>query len=145
MGYSNTISLQIQNGKAIDICDASYRLQTLVDLGEDYLLINTESVLSKYRDLIMKYASKYKLGGEDALKYMYRPTFLSYRVYRTIEMAPFILQANHMVSASEFTNLEKGIYLFNGQISNVLNEILNKEEHDIQLNREEIDAELAKL
>ena len=50
-----------------------------------------------------------------------------------------------MKSATEFCNFKNGIYLFNANIVDVLNEILNKEEKNLQLNRDDIDAELAAI
>lgn len=143
--YTTSMTQQINMGKSLTLTDATFRNQALVDLGGDYMILNTTSALSKYASLIKKCTGKYTISGEEALRYQYRPTYLSYSLYKTIELAPFILEINHMVSASEFCHFERGIYLFSGEIVDVLNQILNKEEYTIQLNRDEVEAELAKL
>ena len=85
-----------------------------------------------------KYINTYKFSAGEANKYEYKPTMLSYDLYGTIELAPFILQINHMISATEFTNLDVGIKLFNNNIREFLNEIINKEAKTIKTNRNEI-------
>lgn len=142
---SQTISDQIRLGESLTLVDKSFRNQALIHIGSDYILLNTESVASKYRSQMMKYVAKYSLTGKDAIVFAYKPNYLSYKLYGTIEMAPFILEINHMISATEFYDLDKGIYLFNGGINTVLNEILNREERNLMLNREEIEKELASI
>ena len=147
MGYSTqSISQQIQYGKSLSITNKALRNEVLVSLGDSrYLIVNSESVTSKYKSSIMRCISKYSITGVDEVKFQYKPTYLSYTLYQTIELAPFILEINHMKSATEFCNFKNGIYLFNSNIVDVLNEILNKEEKNIQLNRDDINAELAAI
>lgn len=141
---TRTITEQINFGKALEMTDCSMRKQCIVDLSDgNYLLMNLDSVFSRYKKQLKKnYVTKYAITATDAIKYNYKPTYLSYVLYGTIEMAPFILEINNMVSATEFTNLEDGLYLFNRNIRTFLNEVLNKEEFNIQNNRDEIDQEL---
>lgn len=138
MSINKTISGQISNGKAIEISDKQLRLESIIDLGGDRIILNTNSILSKYKTLLNKYINTYKFSAGEANKYEYKPTMLSYDLYGTIELAPFILQINHMISAIEFTNLDVGIKLFNNNIREFLNEIINKEEKSIKMNRNEI-------
>lgn len=138
MAIYKTIKGQIANGKAIEISDKELRIQSLIDLGEDKMILNTDSLLSKYKSLLNKYVNTYKFSPNEANKYEYKPTMLSYDLYGTIELSPFILQINHMISASEFTNLDVGIKLFNSNINEFLNEIINLESKTIRSNRNEI-------
>lgn len=138
MAIYKTIRDQIANGKAIEISDKELRLQSIIDLGEDKMILNTDSLLSKYKSLLDKYVNTYKFSPGEANKYEYKPTMLSYDLYGTIELAPFILQINHMISASEFTNLDVGIKLFDSNINEFLNEIINLESKTIRSNRNDI-------
>ena len=147
MGYSTqSITQQIQYGKSLSITNQALRNEVLVSLGNSkYLIMNSESVISKYKSSIKRCVSKYLITSVDEIKFQYKPTYLSYTLYKTIELAPFILEVNNMKSATEFCNFKNGIYLFNANIVDVLNEILNKEEKNLQLNRDDIDAELAAI
>lgn len=147
MGYSTqSITQQIQYGKSLSITNQALRNEVLVSLGNSkYLIMNSESVISKYKSSIKRCVSKYLITGVDEIKFQFKPTYLSYTLYQTIELAPFILEVNNMKSATEFCNFKNGIYLFNANIVDVLNEILNKEEKNLQLNRDDIDAELAAI
>lgn len=139
-----TISQQINNGKRLQVTDKGMRLQSLIMTdSETVLLLNTWSIMSKYKNEFMKHVNKYELSDDDISKYTYKPELLSYDVYGTIEMAPFILQLNNMVSASEFSNLEEGLYLFSGDIEDFLNEIQIKETQTIKTNRADINKELS--
>lgn len=139
-----TISQQINNGKRLQVTDKGMRLQSLIMTDpETVLLLNTWSIMSKYKNEFMKHVNKYELSDDDISKYTYKPELLSYDVYGTIEMAPFILQLNNMVSASEFSNLEEGLYLFSGDIEDFLNEIQIKETQTIKTNRADINKELS--
>ena len=138
-----TITDQIASMKAKKITEKSMGLQSLVKIDTDqYVLMNTRSIASKYRKEIQEKATLYKLNDRDAHKYDYRPDKFCYDYYGTIEMVPFILLVNNMVSKIEFTNLDKGIYILSTDVVETLNEILRKEERTLRLNRAEIDEEL---
>ena len=47
MSINKTISAQISNGKAIEISDKQLRLESIIDLGEARIILNTNSILSK--------------------------------------------------------------------------------------------------
>ena len=59
MSINKTISGQISNGKAIEISDKQLRLESIIDLGEDRIILNTNSILSKYKTLLNKYINTY--------------------------------------------------------------------------------------
>lgn len=138
-----TISSQIASMKSRRITEKSMGLQSLVKIEPDvYVLMNTRSIASKYRKELQAKATLYKLSDRDAHKYDYRPDKFCYDYYGTVEMVPFILLVNNMVSKIEFTNLDKGIYILSDDVVETLNEILIKEERTMRLNRAEIDDEL---
>lgn len=139
---TRSIEQQIRVGKEITLKDATFRNQCVIELPSSLLRVNTNTVLSKYRNLLWKQVKFYQLGKEDIVQFNYRPTFLSYRLYGTIELAPMILQINNMKSASEFTNLDDGIFLFGAGIRDVLFQILNKEEVNLNENRDKVNQEI---
>jgi hypothetical protein len=136
-----TIKEQISEGKALEITDKELRYHETINLGDYQMVINTTTLLSKYKDNIKQYIAKYKFSPTDALKYQYKPTLLSNDLYGTIELATFILQINKMISANEFTDLEKGIYLFNSGFTSFINEILTLEEKELRRNRDTVISE----
>ena len=146
MVHYSSIKEQIDAGKTLEITDAAMRLKALVKLQNDtYLMLNTKSLLAKYKHVLKPYIMKYKIDGIDALKYEYRPTILSYDIYGTIELAPFILYINGMVSACDFYNLDKGVKLFSSSVADVFNEILLMEQREKNRNELDIKADLAKI
>ena len=143
MATPRTITAQINMAKSIVICDKTLRNKQLINTSEgEYYIINTETLLSKYLRQLKPYIAKYTLNGSDAVKYMYKPTFLSYDIYGTIELAPFILHINHMISASQFKDLDKGIYLFRSNINDMLNEIIIKEDKEIKLIKNNLEKDI---
>jgi hypothetical protein len=141
-----TAERQIREGQNLKITDTEMRLKSLVKLNEErFLLINTKSILYKYKPILNQHRKKYKITGRDEIYYQYRPTILSYDMYGTIELAPLILEMNGMVSAIEFTGLSNGIWLYDSTITDTLNEIINMEEKDLDRNMLEVKADLSKL
>lgn len=143
MASFRNIKDQIAEGKALEMTDSELRIRQTISFNDTKMVINTDTILSKYKPLLKKYISKFELSGDDAVKYNYKVNMLSYDLYGTIELAPLILQINNMVSANQFTDLEKGILLFSPNITNFLNEIMLKEEKVIQANREKIVEEVS--
>ena len=139
-----TISQQIQSGKNLKMTDKELRQEELVKLDNNTILIlNTESVIDNYRYHLSKYVQKYTMNDDDAIKYQYKPTKLSYDIYGTIELAPLILSINHMLSVMDFTNLERGIKLFTKDITSFISEVLIKEESILKTNRANVIKELS--
>jgi hypothetical protein len=137
---------QIEDGKTLRITDTEMRLKALVKLNDErYILLNTKSILSRYKPILDKYRKRYKLTGRDEQYYEYRPTLLSYDVYGTIELAPLILEMNGMTSAIEFTGLRNGIWMYSQSVRDVLNEIILQEENDIERNTLELKEDLSKI
>jgi hypothetical protein len=138
-----TISQQIRVGKNVKIAENSLRLRQLIKISDETaLILNTKSILSPYRNELKKYISTYKLSDQDIKTFQYRPELLSWTVYGTTELTGLILQINHMVSATEFCNLENGLKLFNSSIIDFLNEVIIKEKPRVKQNRIELERDL---
>lgn len=143
---TKTITQQIIAGKNLKISNKELQLQQLVKLdNRNVLLLNTFTLLSKYRYHIAKYTKTYKMNEVDAQKYRYKPFMLSNDLYGTIELAPLIMSVNHMVSATEFTNLDQGLKLFSSEIIDFLNEIIVKDATILKDNRNAIKKEIIEL
>lgn len=139
-----TITQQITRGKNLKITDKNLRLEQLIKLDNNTVVIlNMDTVMIKYRDEIKKYIKRYSLSQEDCRKYDYKPHLLAYEIYGSIELVPFILQINNMVSVTEFTNLDNGLNLFTSDINEFLNEVMIKENRQIVYNRDKINKELS--
>ena len=138
-----TMSAQVALFKSHRITEKSLGIQSMVKIDDDnYVIMNTRSLASRYRKELQKNSTLFKLSDFDAHKYEYRPDLFCYDYYGTTEMVPFILLVNNMVSKMDFTNLTKGVYILSKDIADTLNEILIKEERTIRLNRAEIDDDL---
>lgn len=143
---AKTITQQIIAGKNLKISNKELQIQQLVKLdNRNVLLLNTFTLLSKYRYHLAKYTRKYIMNEVDAQKYQYRPFMLSNDLYGSIELGYLILSVNHMVSVTEFTNLEDGVKLFSAEIIDFLNEVIVKDASVIQDNRNMIKKEIITL
>lgn len=139
-----SITEQINEGKTLPITDKELRMQSIVRINsESVVILNLASILTPYKYQLKKLIRKYKLNAKDNLTYQYKPWALSYDLYGTIELAPIILQINGMISCSEFNKLDEGIYLFSGAIIDFINEIMIKEEGRVKRNRAIVRKELA--
>jgi hypothetical protein len=138
-----TITQQINAGRNLVVNDEAFHHHRLVNIDDDNaIILNVESIMSQYRNELNKHVQKYTFSDSDVKKYNFKPELLSYDVYGTIELAPFILRINNMVSVTEFTNLENGLKLFDGGIFDFLNEILIKEKQTIATNRDDLEKDL---
>ena len=144
MSRAASITQQIVSGKNLMITDKALRLHRLIQISDDTaLILNTQSVLTKYRSKLQKYVRRYSLSDSDVKKYQYKPERLAFDLYGTIELAPFILQINNMISATEFCNLENGLNLFSSGIIEFLNEVLILEKKVLSQNRAELAKDMA--
>jgi hypothetical protein len=141
---SSTIIQQINAGRNLVVTDKGFHLHRLIEIDSDTaMIINVQSIMSQYRNELKKHIKRYELSDADIKKYNFKPELLCYEVYGTVELAPFILQINNMVSVTEFTNLRNGLNMFDNTIFDFLNEILIKEKVTVQLNRDELEKDLS--
>ena len=139
-----TITQQINIGRNTIICDKNFHLHRLVNIDNDTaVIINIENIFSQYRNELKKHIRKYELSPTDVKKYTFKPELLCNDVYNTIELAPFILRINNMVSVTEFKGLENGLYMFDSGIFDFLNEILIKEKQTLASDQDRLDKDLS--
>ena len=134
----------ILTGKQRKITQASVSLQHLIQSSKDtVLMLNTSTILPKYRHILKKYISVITLSDQDKVRYEYRPDLLCYRMYGTVEMVPFILAINGMVSKMEFANFDNGLKVYSKNVKDILNEIILREKDRIRANRASLNKELS--
>ena len=140
---ASTISQQINLSRNLTITDKEFHLHRLVSIDDEVaMILNVGSIMAQYRNELKKHVRRYELNDADVKKYNYKPELLCYDIYGTIELVPFILQINNMVSVTEFTGLEHGLNLFDGGIFDFLSEIRIKEKITVQTNRDELEKDL---
>ena len=138
---ASTITQQINLGKSNKLVNSTFCEKTLIKADNDtYIILNLGSILSKYWSQLKKSTYLYQFSDLELQQYEYRPNLLSYKLYGTIEFAPFILKLNNMVSETEFGGF-KTLRLFNSNIRELLNEILIREkqtfiQNEIRLNKD---------
>jgi hypothetical protein len=140
---ASTITSQINMGKNLEITNSAFREKTLVKADNDtYIILNLGTMVSKYWPQLKNNSYVYQLSDLEILKYEYRPTLFSYDLYGTVELAPFILQLNHMVSEADFSGFTR-LRVFTRDIYKLLNEILIREESNLRLNQNRLVQDLA--
>ena len=141
---ATTISQQISVGKNLKITNKEISLQRVIRIDSDTaLLINVNTVLEKYYNEMKKYINTYQLNDDDVKKYEYKPYLLSYDIYGTVELVPFILRINHMVSEADFCGFQEGLKLFTSGIVDFINEIILKEKRTLNENRVEVQRDIS--
>lgn len=140
---ASTITQQINLGKSQELVNATFCEKTLIRADNDtFIVLNLGSILNKYWNQLKSNSYLYQFSDEEIQKYEYRPGYLSYELYGTIEYAPFILKLNHMVSEAEFGGF-KTLRLFNRNIKELLNEIYIREKTAFIDNENRLNKDLA--
>lgn len=141
--YASTITSQINAGKNLEITNSAFREKTLIKADADtYIILNLGTMISKYWPQLKANSYVYQLSDLEIQKYEYKPTLFSYDIYGTIELSPFILQLNHMVSEADFSGFTK-LRIFTRDIFKLLNEILIREESNLRANQTRLVQDLA--
>lgn len=136
----STITSQINEGKSIKISNARLNNQKVLTTHGDKLVINFQSLLTKYWYHLRKRITTLVFTDKQYRQYRFRPKTLSYDLYGTIEFATPLMQINNVTSISEFDL--KIVKIFNPDIRDFFNEILNKEKARIQSNEAEVTKDL---
>ena len=142
---ASTISTQINMGKNLEITNAAFREKALVKADPDtYIILNLGTIISRYWSQLKSMSYLYRFSDLELQKYEYKPALFSYDKYGTVEMVPFILQLNHMVSEADFGGFTQ-LRLFGSNIYDILNEILIREDSNLRMNQSRLTADLAEM
>lgn len=135
---TSTITEIISFGESLDFSHAKLHLKAkfTADSDSHTVILNYESLLDKYTDLINKHVTSVTLSDADYAKYKYQPKLLCYDTYGTTELWSSILRINNIMSASQFTL--QTLKMFTSDIFDVINEIFILEEDTIRDNNAEV-------
>lgn len=103
------------------------------------IIVAESSIIDKYKTELDENKTAIELSTQEYFKYRYNPKLLSYDIYGTTELWFLILMANEMYSVTEF-DLHK-IVLYNAEIINKVNHMLNMDSDFLEINSMEIKAE----
>jgi len=103
-------------------------------------ILSSESVLSNYDDELKKYVVTLTLTDSEFNKFQYNPKFLSFELYNTTELWFMLLHANELYYSGQFDI--NPIKVYSSDIVNIIDRILNLEKQYIDLNREDVSAQL---
>ncbi len=108
--------------QAIKFSNLHYQKMIHDDTSGFTAVINSESILDKYFNIIQEYLYTIYLSDKELDEYKYNPKKLSFKLYNTTEYWFLILWANEMYSATQFD--QKKIRLIRkGAIQSLLSEI----------------------
>ena len=127
-----SIQQTIINGKTKLISVGKLNYKKVLAANDERLVINFESIFTRYRWHLNKHVVTVELSDEEYLKYRFRPKSLSMYLYGTIELAPLLLDVNNVLSIAEFDF--KRLKVYDGGLIKFITEILNKEEASIRDN-----------
>lgn len=133
---TGTIEGAINYGKKQAISHSKLHFKTKIDSGGVSIIVNTNSIMDKYWDLITIAAITRTFTDNEHDKYKYQPKLLSYDLYNTTELWSAILKINNIFSATQFDG--KTVKVFDERIFAILNEILILEDIEIKKNRSEL-------
>jgi hypothetical protein len=143
---ATTITQQINIGRNLVVTDKSFHAQRLISIDADTaMILNVDNLFSQYRNEMKKYINRYTLSDRDIKKYAFKPELLCFDIYGTIELVPFLLRINNMVSVTEFSGdrLSNGLNMFSGGIFDFFNEILIKEKTTITTAKDNLEKDLS--
>ena len=128
-----TIEEQIRLGKNLRITDSNFNIKDVLNTGTEKLIVNYDSILSKYYYELKKYVSELTMTDTEFEVYQYNPRRLSLDLYGTTELHVLLLRVNAMGSVTDFN--KKNIKIFSTNIITFLNEVLTKEKKTLSTNK----------
>ena len=122
----STIPLVITEGLKKELRHSS--LHTAVEVtneGGSTSIINVESILDKYKDVLNNEVIVYELSDEEFVKYKYRPRTFCDDYYNNVDLWGALLRINNMKTSVDFK--KKTIKTFGPKFIRVLDELLTIE------------------
>lgn len=135
---TSTITELVTYGKSLDFSHAKIHLKSKFNVSGDghVVILNYESLLDKYTDLINDHVTTVTLSDAEYAKYKFQPKLMCYDTYGTTEIWSSLLRINNLMSASQFTL--QTLKMFTSDIFDVINEIFILEEKTIRDNNAEV-------
>ena len=139
MGGDSTIRRFIKSFEAEELTfNEFYLRQYLKHKTGREMIVNFGDLLVKYMPELQSLKVRVTLSDEEYKKYRYNPKRMSYDLYGTTELWSLLLNANELLSVTEF-NL-RTLYVFSSSIIDKLRRILNLEEEVKNYDAEELSA-----
>lgn len=132
-----TITSLIKLGKEQDISHGRFHLKDAVMNNGVKHLINYDSIIDKYREILMQHTERITLTDLECEQYRYQPRKYCYDVYGSVEIWSTLLRMNNMLSPIDFDR--RSFIGFNMSFFETLKEIMIMEADNIEKNR--IDVE----
>lgn len=126
---TSAISKGLENQLILD------NVNTYIDF-EGFKIPSMNIFFEKYRGIILENCVKITMSEKVYDAYKYRPKYLSYKLYGTVDLWHLLLWVNDMVTVSQFN--KKIIYVLNPESLDVLDRILNLEKDMLDNNTESI-------
>ena len=101
---------------------------------EGFTIPQMNILFEKYRGVIIESCLKIKLSDELLRHYIYRPKYLSLKLYGTIDLWQLILWINDLTSATQFD--KSIIYVFDPERIDILERIISIEKNRLRQNHE---------
>lgn len=129
--YTTIGSLYKYNAQ-LDISHDKLYLKSLVDSGENTLIINYTSLVNKYYDIVLNHCHTITLSDNEYMKYRFRPKLFCYEKYGSAELWAVLLKVNNWTSVTQFN--AKKFKTFRDSIFDVINDIMILSEDEINDN-----------
>ena len=101
---------------------------------EGFTIPQMNILFEKYRGIILECCLKIKLSDDLLRHYIYRPKYLSLKLYGTTDLWHLILWINDLTSATQFN--KNNLYVFDPDRIDVLERILSIEKAKLRESRE---------
>lgn len=133
MGLTDsTISGVVKKGLALNISHSNIHFKVGY-IGTDGIrrVYNMDSLIDKYRDVLLQYTTDVEFSDQDMEKYRYKPRSFCADYYNDKELWSILLRLNNMLTSTDFDR--KKIKAFGPKFVQMLNEILTIEDDNIIL------------
>ena len=140
MGKESTVKGYINAYNSDGFTLQEFYRQEVLGSGENKLIVNYDTILTKYMYELKDLKERYELSNEDYIRYRFNPKLLSYDLYGTTELWALLLDINEISSVTEFDL--QSVYVFPTSIVDRLERILNLEKESKEYNEEAISRAL---
>lgn len=133
----STVSLVIRDGLRRELRHSSLHTSVEVVASDgSSSIINVESILDKYNDVLAKEVIVYELTDDEFRRYKFRPRTFCDDYYNNVDLWGALLRINNMMTAVDFK--KKTIKTFGPKFITVLDELLTIEEENFSVVKKEM-------
>lgn len=118
-------------------------LTQVMEVNGRQLLINNDSLLSKYKRELMQYRDQMTLDTSQYIKYRFNPKRFAYDIYGTTELWFAVLHANELYTVNQF-DLER-VFYYTPNAFVAITRMLDLEIPFTNINEAEVDELLTKF